>query len=348
MKFVDEVTIRVEAGSGGNGCISFRREKYVPKGGPDGGNGGDGADVYLEADPQKFTLLDLSFPQIIRAGRGQHGLGKRKYGKKGEDIIVKVPCGTLVWDAEAQGLIVDLSEPGQRTLIAKGGRGGRGNAAFKSSTNRAPRNAEHGKPGEAKLLKLELRLLADVGLIGLPNVGKSTLIRAISRSHAKIADYSFTTLAPNLGAVVGDEGTLFIVADLPGIIEGASSGAGLGLRFLRHIKRTKLLVHLVDLDPKVDRDPVQDFLTLENEMKKFDADILTRPIIVVGNKIDVRGAKARAMILKRFAKSKKLPFVAISALEGNGVDELVEEIKKRLPIKDDKERVQWHPTKIKT
>lgn len=347
MKFVDEVSIRVEAGSGGNGCVSFRREKYVPKGGPDGGDGGDGGDIYFEADPQKFTLLDLSFPQTIRAGRGQHGSGKQKRGKKGKDFTVKVPCGTLVWDAESQDLIADLSEAGQRIVIAKGGRGGRGNTAFKTSTNRVPRYAEHGKPGEVRLLRLELRLLADVGIVGLPNVGKSTLIRALSKSQAKIANYPFTTLAPNLGAVAGDDGTVFIVADLPGIIEGASEGAGLGLRFLRHIKRTKLLVHLVDLDPKIKRDPVKDFLTIEDEIKKFDPSILGRPQVVVGNKIDVRGAKNRAAVLRRFAKNRGLPFVAISALCGDGVDELVDEMKKRLLLKKDGEKVRWEPMEVK-
>lgn len=347
MKFVDEVSIRVEAGRGGNGCVSFRREKYVPRGGPDGGDGGDGGDVYIEADPQKFTLLDLSFPQTIRAGRGKHGSGKRKHGKKGEDCIIKVPCGTLVWDAETEDLIADLSEPGQRVLVAKGGRGGRGNASFKTPTNRAPRYAESGRPGEVRLLRLELRLLADVGLIGLPNVGKSTLIRALSRSHAKVANYPFTTLAPNLGTVLCDDGTVFIVADMPGIIEGASEGAGLGLRFLRHIKRTRLLVHLIDLDPKLGRDPIKDFLTTENEIKKFDPNILERPQIVVGNKIDIKGAKSRASALRQFVKKRGLPFVAVSALFGDGVDELIKEIKKNLPPKKDEGNIRWEPTETK-
>ena len=347
MKFVDEVTIRVEAGSGGNGCVSFRREKFVPRGGPDGGDGGDGGDVYIEADPHKLTLLDLSYPQTIRAGRGQHGSGKRRHGKKGKDVVIRVPCGTLVWDAETGELLADLVEPYQRVLVARGGKGGRGNAAFKTSTNRAPRYAEPGRKGETRTLRLELRLVADVGLVGLPNAGKSTLIRAISRSQAKVADYPFTTLAPNLGAVAGEDGTLFVVADMPGIIEGASEGAGLGLRFLRHIKRTRLLVHVVDLDPSTGRDPVEDFLTVERELESFDPELVRKAKIVVGNKIDVEGARDRARRLESFVEERGLTFLAISALTGENIDELVAEVQ-RLLAKDagTKERVRWDPTEV--
>jgi len=346
MKFVDEVTIRVEAGSGGNGCVSFRREKHVPRGGPDGGDGGDGGDVYIEADRHRMTLLDLSYPQTIRARRGQHGAGKQRHGRRGKDAVVKVPCGTIVWDEGSGELVADLVEHGQRVLVARGGRGGRGNAAFKTPSDRTPRRSEPGADGERKVLRLELRLVADVGLVGLPNVGKSTLISSISKSRARVADYPFTTLAPNLGAVVGEGGSPFVVADLPGIIEGASEGAGLGLRFLRHIQRTRVLVHMVDLDPASGRDPVGDFTTVMGEMESFDPNLLTKPHIVVGNKIDIEDAQARAAMLEKFVVQRGLLFIAISALKGDNVDKLIEEMESRLTDEPREGLRSWDPVKV--
>src|SRR6266481_870239 len=269
MKFIDEVKIRVIAGDGGRGCVSFRREKFIPRGGPNGGNGGKGGNVIALADPQLTTLLDLRYQKQYKAGRGEHGLGKDQHGKTGEDRIIRVPVGTIIRDAGTDELIGDLKEAGQQVVVAAGGRGGKGNAHFVSSTNRSPRFAQPGEPGEDKELEIELRLLADVGIIGLPNAGKSTLISAISAVRPKIADYPFTTLVPNLGVVGYDDGKSFVVADVPGLIEGAHEGHGLGHRFLSHLERTHVLVHVIDISSTEGRDPVEDFRVITRELALF-------------------------------------------------------------------------------
>ena len=287
MKFVDEATIKVQAGKGGDGCLSFRREKYIPRGGPDGGDGGDGGSCYLEVDSGLNTLVDFRFKRLFRAQNGQPGMGRDRIGKSAEDLVVRVPEGTLVFDAGTDELIGDMVGHGTRLLVAAGGFHGLGNARFKSSTNRAPRRTTPGSPGESRELRLELKLLADVGLLGLPNAGKSTLIRQISAATPKVADYPFTTLVPNLGVVRVESDQSFVVADVPGIIEGAATGAGLGLQFLKHIERTRLLLHLIDastFDP--DRDPVEEYRTISNELAVHDAALADRARWLVLNKLD--------------------------------------------------------------
>lgn len=281
MKFIDEVKIRVIAGDGGRGCVSFRREKFVPRGGPNGGNGGKGGDVIVRADPQLTTLLDLRYQKQYKAGRGEHGLGKDQHGKTGQDRIIKVPVGTIIRAAGTGELIGDLRESGQQVVVAAGGRGGKGNAHFVSSTHRSPRFAQPGEPGEDKELEIELRLLADVGIIGLPNAGKSTLIAAISAVRPKIADYPFTTLVPNLGVVGYGEGKSFVVADIPGLIEGAHEGHGLGHKFLRHVTRTSLLIHLLDASNIGEKDPLAEWNTVNRELELFDPELGKKPQIVV-------------------------------------------------------------------
>lgn len=288
MKFVDEALITVQAGNGGDGCLSFRREKFVPRGGPDGGDGGDGGSVYLEVDSGLNTLVDFRFKRLFRASHGQAGQGSERIGKSAEDLIVRVPEGTLVYDADTEELIGDLIGHGTRLVVARGGFHGLGNTRFKSSVNRAPRRTTPGTPGEERSLRLELKLLADVGLLGLPNAGKSTLIRAVSAARPKVADYPFTTLIPNLGVVRLGLEQSFVIADIPGIIAGAAEGAGLGLQFLKHLERTRLLLHLLDIsgfDPE--RDPVVDFATISTELESFDEQLATRPRWVVLNKMDV-------------------------------------------------------------
>ncbi len=295
MKFVDEAIIRVEGGAGGNGCVSFRREKFVPLGGPDGGNGGRGGSVWLEADAALNTLVDLRHRRLFRAARGRHGMGSDRNGRGGEDHIVRVPAGTLVHDADTGELIGDLTEPGQRLLVARGGAGGLGNAHFKSATNRAPREATPGEPGEARELRLELKLLADVGLVGLPNAGKSTLIGAVSAARPKVADYPFTTLHPHLGVVETGAGRGFVMADIPGLIEGAAQGAGLGVRFLKHLARTRLLLHLVDMAP-VDpaADPAAAVRQVEAELEAYSPELAARERWLVLNKMDLVPVEERA------------------------------------------------------
>lgn len=338
--FIDEAKIRVKAGDGGNGCMAFRREKFVPRGGPSGGDGGKGGDVIMESSERHNTLVHFRFNPEYKAQRGQHGMGSNCTGKQGKDIILKVPVGTMVYDFESGQLLHDFSSPDDKIIIAKGGRGGRGNARFATSTHQAPREHEDGRPGEEHVLRLELKLLADVGLVGYPNAGKSTLISRISAAKPKIADYPFTTLEPNLGVVtVGDinEGRSFVVADIPGLIEGAHEGAGLGTQFLRHIERTRLLVHLVDVSDASGRpDPVQDFEVIMNELTSFGAYLEEKPMILVASKIDVANEDKLAK-LKRFAKKKKLEFCEISAVTGEGIEKLkfamadkVEEVRKRL------------------
>ncbi len=320
MQFVDQARITVKAGNGGNGCISFRREKYVPKGGPDGGNGGRGGNVIIRADRQLGTLLDFKYQRHYRAGSGEHGRGKKQDGKWGEDIVIRVPCGTIIKDAADEEVLADLVNHHDELLIAKGGRGGRGNAEFATSTNQAPRIAEPGGIGEERELLLELKLLADVGLVGFPNAGKSTLISVISAAKPKIADYPFTTLVPNLGIVRYAEGKSFTVADIPGLIEGAHQGKGLGIQFLRHIERTRALVFLIEV---TSANPKADFKVLLNELTKYDADLARKPKVVALTKtdlIDQKELKVRA----KLAFGRGVSVVPISAVAGTGIGPLVD------------------------
>jgi len=306
--FIDRVRIWVEGGHGGDGCISFRREKYVPRGGPDGGNGGDGGDVILEVDPNLNTLIDYVFKRHFKAGRGAHGKGKNQTGRKGEDIILKVPPGTLVY--EDGKLLGELLTPGDRLVVARGGKGGRGNAAFRSSTNQAPRVAEKGQPGEKKSLILELKLLADIGLVGYPNAGKSTLLRRLTDARPKVAAYPFTTLTPILGTLIGTNRHI-VIADIPGIIDGAHMGKGLGIEFLRHIERTRLLLYVLDIT----QDPVNQFTALQDELREYNPLLLQKPYIIAINKIDL--VPDYDTLKEQFPKAH-----FISALKGTGIDEL--------------------------
>jgi GTP-binding protein len=323
--FIDEATIRIKAGDGGNGCVAFRREAYEPRGGPSGGDGGDGGDVIMESSERHNTLVHFRFNPEYKAQRGQHGMGSNCTGKQGEDIVLKVPVGTIVYDSETGQKVYDFSRPDDRIIIAKGGRGGRGNARFATSTHQAPREHDDGRPGEERTFRLELKLLADVALIGHPNVGKSTLISRLSAARPKIADYPFTTLQPNLGVVsVGEarEERSFVVADIPGLIEGAHTGAGLGTQFLRHIERTRLLVHLVDVsDTSVQPDPVKDVEVINGELESFDAKLEEKPMIMVASKIDVAN-KDKLGKLKRYCKKHGLELFPISAVTGKGIEEL--------------------------
>jgi len=322
MKFVDEVRIKVKAGDGGRGCASFRREKFVPRGGPNGGDGGAGGDIVVEADGQLTTLLDLSYQKQYRAGRGEHGRGKQQYGKRGEDRIIRVPVGTVIRDANAGIVLGDLTKAGQRVIVAAGGKGGLGNAHFASSTNRAPRRTMPPGPGEEKELELEIKLLADVGIIGLPNAGKSTLIAALTSARPHIADYPFTTLVPNLGVVATDEETRYVVADIPGLIQGAYRGEGLGHKFLRHISRTILLIHVVDAGRVTSEDPLADWTVINRELELFDPALLEKPQILVANKIDLPEAGEKVARLKVVVTLRNIPFCAVSALSGEGLAEL--------------------------
>ena len=301
MKFVDEATITVQAGDGGNGCISFRREKFIPLGGPDGGDGGYGGSVWLVADEGLNTLVDFRHRRQFKGQRGQNGMGSQMYGKSGEDTVVRVPIGTMVTNVDTGELIGDLTHHGQRMLVAQGGKGGLGNIHFKSSVNRAPRKATPGTPGDVRELKMELRVLADVGLLGFPNAGKSTFIRAVSAATPRVADYPFTTLHPHLGVVSLGNDQSFVIADIPGLIEGAAEGAGLGMQFLRHVARTSLLLHFVDMVPSDGNDPAAQVRAIEQELAKFDAELLERPRWLVLNKSDMlaaeeRDAAARAIV----------------------------------------------------
>jgi GTPase len=327
--FVDEVDILIEAGGGGRGCLSFRREKRVPRGGPDGGDGGRGGSVFATASAHLNTLISFRFHSEFRAQRGAHGKGSNRTGSDGRDLDLAVPVGTLAYERpEDPGaplvLLADLAEPGQRVLLAQGGRGGRGNTHFATSTNQAPRRAEDGAPGELKQLRLQLKLLADVGLVGFPNAGKSTLIARISAARPKIADYPFTTLTPHLGVVTLGDDRSFVVADVPGLIEGAHAGHGLGDRFLKHLERTKVLVHLVDVSGASGRDPIADLETVRRELTLFAPALGSKPQIVVASKIDVLDEPDRAARLKARADSLSMPFYAISGVTGEGVDRLLE------------------------
>src|SRR6266481_3483693 len=320
--FIDEAKITVKGGDGGHGCIAFRREKYVPKGGPSGGDGGSGGSVYLISDPHDNTLLKFRFNHTFRAERGRHGEGSNRHGRSGSDLDVSVPIGTVVHDDETGEELHDFTKPGERVLIAKGGRGGHGNAHFASSVNRVPHKAQDGAPGEEKTLRLELKLLADVGLVGYPNVGKSTLISRISAARPKIAEYPFTTLEPHLGVVSVGMDQSFVVADIPGLIEGAHLGHGLGIQFLRHIERTRLLVHLVDVSETTGREPVQDFHIVMEELEQFSEDLVRKPMLLVATKVDVAQDTERIDSLRGLAASKNLPFFEISSVTGLGIEAL--------------------------
>lgn len=324
MKFVDEARIHVKAGDGGNGCISFRRERFIPRGGPDGGDGGKGGDVILQADAQLSTLLDFTYPKQFRAQRGSHGKGKNQTGRNGKDLILRIPVGTLVREDQTGEVLQDLLFDGQSFVAARGGRGGRGNARFATPTHRAPRRAEKGEPGEERWLRLELKLLADVGLIGFPNVGKSTLLSKISSARPKIGDYPFTTLVPNLGVVNREGDRPFVVADIPGLIEGAAQGAGLGLAFLRHVERTRLFIHLLELCGDPSREPIRDFHALNQELKSYDPVLLEKMQIVALNKIDLPSVRERAGDLEKEFKKMGYPFYRISGKTGEGTEEMVE------------------------
>ena len=324
--FTDYVKIIAKAGTGGNGAISFRREKYVAAGGPDGGDGGKGGDIYFEVDPDSNTLIDFRYNKKFKAENGKNGEGAHKYGKSGEDLIIKVPIGTIVRDAKTNKVIADLSHKGQKELILAGGRGGKGNSHFATSTRQAPRFAQDGENGEEKELILELKLLADVGLIGFPNVGKSTFLSMTTSATPKIADYHFTTLEPNLGVVKTEYGDSFVIADIPGIIEGASEGTGLGLQFLRHIERTRLLLHVIDVSGSEGRNPARDFYTINEELKKYSAKLSQRKQIVVANKIDAMQDENLYIELEKVAKENKMEIFKISAATGEGVSELIKHV----------------------
>jgi GTP-binding protein len=325
--FVDEAKILVKAGGGGNGCVAFRREKYVPRGGPSGGDGGAGGSIYLEANPHDNTLLRYRFNREFKADRGRHGEGSNCSGHSGGDMKLSVPVGTIVWDADTGEKIADLKEPGQRVIVAHGGKGGRGNQHFAKPWHQAPRESEDGQPGEEHHLRLELKLLADIGLVGFPNAGKSTLISRISAARPKIAAYPFTTLEPHLGVVSADDGKgtgrTFIVADLPGLIEGAHTGVGLGTRFLRHIERTRLIAHLVDTSDGSDRDPVRDFEIIGAELAAFSPDLAAKPMMVVATKLDATTDRTRLEQLQSYCASHGLEFHAVSSASGEGITELV-------------------------
>ncbi len=327
---VDEAEIEVHGGRGGNGCVSFRREAYVPRGGPDGGDGGKGGDVILAVAPHLTTLLDFQYKSHYKARNGEHGQGSHKSGKSGKDLVIKVPPGTVVYDAETGQQVADLTRPGQKLTAARGGDGGRGNARFATSTRRTPRFAEMGQNGERHRLRLELRLLADVGIIGFPNVGKSTLISVVSAAKPRIASYPFTTLAPNLGVVKVDDGVSYVLADMPGLIEGAAEGAGLGHQFLRHVQRTRLVIHMLDVAGIEGRDPLEDFKALNAELAQFDARLTSLPQIVALNKIDLPQAADNLERCQAFFERERLACFPISAATTQGVQELMRYVTARL------------------
>jgi len=319
--FVDELKIKLIAGSGGDGCTSFRREKFVPMGGPDGGNGGHGANIIFVVDLGLRTLVDLSYKKIIKGDKGENGKGSNKYGKNAEDIIIKVPAGTTIFDANTNEVIVDLITEGEEFVVARGGRGGKGNKSFATHDVPAPKFSEKGEPGEEKEIRLELKVLADVGLVGMPSVGKSTLLSMISASKPKIAAYHFTTLSPNLGVVKLKDNRSFVMADLPGLIEGASNGVGLGIEFLRHAMRTKVIAHIVDMGASEDRNPIEDYKIIRNEIEKYSELLKNKKEIVIASKMDLENAEAN---LKEFKKAyPKLEVLPISCYDNKGIDELI-------------------------
>ena len=327
--FVDEAKIMVKGGDGGNGCVAFRREKFVPRGGPSGGDGGNGGDVYLQSNSHDNTLLRYRYNREFRAERGRHGEGSNCHGRSGVETVLAVPVGTIVYDADTGEQLLDFTEDGQRFLAARGGRGGRGNSHFTKPWHQAPREHEDGQPGEERHLRLELKLLADVGLVGFPNAGKSTLISRISAARPKIAAYPFTTLEPHLGVVSADPGAapgsgrVFVVADVPGLIEGAHEGAGLGTRFLKHVERTRLIAHLVDTSDANDRDPVRDFEIIEHELASFSPALAEKPMMVVATKLDATTNRSHLDALRAYSAKRGLEFRAISSASGEGIPELV-------------------------
>jgi GTPase len=322
--FIDEAKIYLKAGDGGNGIAAFRREAHVAKGGPSGGDGGNGGDIVFVADEQLSTLLDFKYQQHYRAKSGEHGRNKDQYGKAGDDMVVKVPLGTMVKDEESGATIVDLDRPGQRFVVCRGGRGGRGNIHFKTAWNQAPRDAEPGTPGQERTVRLQLKLLADAGLIGFPNAGKSTFLAGVSRARPKIADYPFTTLTPNLGVVGLSDGRSFVLADIPGLIEGAAEGAGLGHRFLRHVERTRVLLHLIEVAPE--RDPETDFDVVNRELERYDPVLARRPQVVALNKIDLTHAREAYPVLRDAFAQRGTELLAVSGVTGEGVPEVLERL----------------------
>jgi GTP-binding protein len=324
VKFVDETMITVASGDGGNGCVSFRREKYVPRGGPDGGDGGDCGDVILKPTPRKRTLYDFHFKRHFKAENGRHGQGKQKTGRKGKDLIIEIPPGTLIVEVDSGNLLADLVRPGDAFVAARGGRGGLGNTRYKSSTNRAPRASRPGEPGCMVQLKLELKLIADVGLVGLPNAGKSTLIGAISSARPKTAAYPFTTLSPSLGVVHTEWSEPFVVADIPGLIEGAHAGAGLGIRFLRHIERTRILVHLIDVSGIDPDHPLQAYDTINRELESYNPALAQKPRIIALNKMDLEGSAEKASCFSKTLGEDNI--FTVSAISGDGLKELTSRI----------------------
>ncbi len=348
--FIDEVIIKVEAGKGGDGCSSFRREKFVPHGGPDGGNGGQGSNIIFKVDDGLHTLLDLRYLKNIKGKKGENGSGKNKNGKNAEDIIIKVPKGSIIKDLDSNYILADLTKKNEEFLVATGGRGGRGNKAFVSSVNTAPSISEYGELGEKKTIKIELKLLADVGLVGLPNVGKSTILSKVSASKAKIDSYPFTTLTPNLGVVKTKDHRSFVMADLPGLIKGASLGEGLGDQFLKHIERTKIIAHVIDMSGIEGRDPIIDFKLINEELKAFKPSLLDKPQIVIANKMDLLNAESN---YKKFQEKIKLPIFKVSAVLGTGLDlvliklaDMLQEIKEH-PLHQEEEMESYVLYKFK-
>ena len=323
MKFVDSCEVKVLAGDGGRGCVAFRRERYIPHGGPSGGDGGKGGDVVFSGDPGKTTLLDVALSRRLVAERGEHGRGKDQYGKGGRDLVVHVPVGTQAFDKETNALLFDVDGVGKRVVVARGGRGGRGNIHFATPYDRAPRRADPGEAGQERNLRLELKVMADVGLLGFPNVGKSTFIRAVSRARPKVADYPFTTLVPHLGVVAVDSETSFVIADIPGLIPGAAAGAGLGIRFLKHVERTRALLHLVTVDPGEGRDPLKDFDAINAELAKFDPKLAARPQLVVMAKANLPEVRETWTKAKRRFSKRGIELKLVSAATGEGVRDLL-------------------------
>mgnify|MGYP000506727519 FL=1 len=332
--FVDEVILKVKAGNGGDGCTAFRREKYIPDGGPFGGNGGRGANIIFKTDLGLKTLLDLRYQKLIKAPKGANGEGKNKNGKGASDVVIKVPLGTTVKDMDTGLIIADLTRKDDEVIVAKGGRGGRGNTAFATPSNPAPNFSEHGEPGEERTLKVELRLLADVGFVGMPSVGKSTLLSKISASKPKIAAYHFTTLTPNLGVVKTIDNRVFVAADLPGLIKGASLGEGLGDKFLKHIQRTRVIAHILDMSGQEGRDPLEDYEIINKELKDFDPNLILKPQIVIANKMDLENA---SLNLKRFKEKYNIPVYEISAINNQGVDNVL------VKIADELDKIKEEP-----
>ncbi|MFY9176733.1 MAG: GTPase ObgE [Caldicoprobacterales bacterium] len=343
--FVDLVKIYIKAGDGGNGAVSFRREKYIPAGGPDGGDGGDGGNVVFVVNTGKHTLMDFRYRKHFKAQSGEDGRGKNMYGKRGEDLIIEVPPGTIIRDAETDKILADLTKPGERRILAYGGKGGKGNAKFATSTRQAPRFAREGQKGEERWLVLELKSIADVGLIGFPNVGKSTILSVLTESRPKIANYHFTTLTPNLGVVKTRFDKSFVMADIPGIIEGAHQGVGLGIDFLRHIERTMILVHVLDASGVEGRDPVEDFYTINRELETFSKELAQRPQVVAANKMDIPSAEENIRRLKEELEIKGIKVFPVSAATAKGFDELLAELVKMLdelpPLESFEDELDW-------